>query len=133
MEIKEKEVIDWYNNYGLSSDSWSSFSDEIKGMVAIEAIIEEWDEVEQILETGIPEQAVLVYFDVESVGLELRELEERDSVNSYESLTSYSMQNTDSENLRTLLIDDVITVESVALEDEYLRVECSTKGSDILV
>lgn len=133
MQIKEEKAIKWYNDRGLSSDSWDSFSELVKGMVCIEAIAEEWDEVDQLLETGIPEQAVLIYFNIEKIGLKLSEMEERDSTDSYESLTTYSLQNTTSENLESLLIDNEVTIESVALEKDCLRVECSAKGSDILL
>ena len=133
MRIKEQKAVDWYQGNQLVSDSWSTFSDTIKGMVAIEAITSDWNEVTKTLETGGPDKAVLLYFNIQDCGLNFTEISKRDSTPDLESITTYILQNTTSENLKRLLTDDVVTVESVTVEDGTLRVTCSANGSDILI
>lgn len=98
---------------GISDTDWDEFEDFTREMVALEAIADGWGAVEQMRETGIPESAVLMYFNAKSCGLEPSEVEYLGDENAYEGLTSYVLQNTTSDNLKSIFDDDTVTVLSV--------------------
>lgn len=128
MQITESDARDWYETNGIGDTDWEEFADFTREMLAVEAIADEWEEVDQMRETGIPESAVIIYFNVEDCGLDTGEVEYLDEENSYEGLTSYVIQNTLSDNLASLFDDSEVTVLSVdALEgsngEMYVRVE----------
>lgn len=134
MEISESDAKDWYETNGIANTDWGEFEDFTREMIAVEAIADDWDEVDQMRETGIPESAVLIYFNVDECGLDEREVEYLDDEDSYEGLTSYVMQNTSSSNLKSLFNDSSVTVLSVdALEgsngEMYVRVEVEGSAS----
>lgn len=134
MKISESDARTWYETNGIADTDWNDFEDFTREMIAVEAIADDWDEVDQMRETGIPESAVLIYFNVTECGLDEGEVEYLDEEDSYEGLTSYVMQNTSSSNLKSLFDDSEVTVLSVdALEgsngEMYVRVEVEGSAS----
>lgn len=129
MKISESDAKDWYETYGIADDDWDEMPDFQQGMVALESVAEDWDEVVDMRETGIPESAVVMYFDPSAIGLDASEVEFRSEEEGYESLTSYVLQNTNSNNVESLFNSDEVGVLSVSHQEGsdggiYVTIEC---------
>lgn len=114
MEISESEVREWYESNGIADDDWESLEGFTREMLAVEALADSWESVTKLLEAGMPESAVIVYFDAESIGVGSVEVLHRAEEDSFESLTSYVFQNTTSEEVKELFTCSEVTVESVS-------------------
>ena len=124
MKLTKQEIIDWYTQRGISKSRFKNYDNLVKGMIGIEAIADDWTDVEEIRETGIPADAVLLFF--EPNGVDLSELQESDDK------IDYLLLNTNSENLKQILKDDIVTVVGIKSVEGCIRVECEAKGSEII-
>lgn len=134
MKISESDAKNWYETYGIADDDWDEMPGFQQGMVALESVAEDWDEVVDMRETGIPESAVVIYFDPSSIGLKGSEIEFRSEEQGYESLTSYVLQNAESDNVESLFDSDNVEVLSVSHREGsdgtvYVTIECEADRS----
>lgn len=123
LSIAEADARDWFETYGIANTPWNDYDDFQKEMLALEAIVDNWENVIDIRESGIPESNVLLYFYPEDVGLETRELE------AQEDKTAYVVQNTTADNISSLFESDSINVFGTDImynnDDELLlRIGC---------
>jgi len=132
MKISEEEVKNWYELNGVSTESWDNFEDFTKEMIAVEAIVSGWGEVTQLRESGIPESAVLIYFNADDCGLDPSESEYLGEEASYEGLTPYVLQNTTSDNIKRLFDDknpvNVLSVDSLRTDDDNVHIIVEVEG-----
>jgi len=137
MQISETEAREWYESNGISNTDWSEFAPITKQMLAVEAIASEWDVVVQMRETGIPESAVLIYFDAEACGLDPEEVHYLGSEASYEGLTSYIIQNTTSEHVSSLFEDranvTVLSVDAVEMNTGLVTFVLEVEGDETIL
>lgn len=124
MQIKRERVIKWYDANELNDESFDSFGDLVQGMVAIEFLVDTWSDVVKVRETGIPSDAVLIFF--QPLGIDLEYLE------SSTNKKQYLLSHTNSDTLQKLLTDEVISILEIKAQDDCIRIECEAKGSEIL-
>lgn len=134
MEVSESEVREWYAENAISDADWDSLPEFQQGMVAIEAVADSWSEVVSMREVGIPEDAVLLFFEPSAIGLDASEVSHRAEARGFESLTSYVLQETSSENICSLFSSETIGVVSVSMregqdDEPYLVLECEADTS----
>lgn len=125
VSISEEEAREWYEENGIADTEWGEFIPLQKGMIGIEAIASQWGDLSDIRETGVPESAVLLYFNAETVGLN------KNKVNDVVDLTSYVLQNTTSSHIKELFDSSDINVLSVNpySEGDGIQIECEADES----
>lgn len=131
MDITEAEAKSWFESNGISGDDWDELPGFQKGMIGIESVAFDWDDVHSIRETGIPESAAVLYFHVGEAGLDEDEVLFEDADGD---LGLYVMQNTTSENMQSLFSDDSVSVVGVrqlegSNDERYVLLECEADMS----
>lgn len=135
MEIDRLKAKEWYENNGVSDTDWENLGDYVQQAIGLEALVDSWSAVESMREGGLPgEVTVLIYYSVESLGLDpemVIELDERET----EQLTSYVLQNTTESTIEELFNSSAVEVFEVTKQDIdgelFVVVNCEVQ--DILV
>jgi len=122
MLVDENEAKQWYEQHGVSNEEWRSYDNMTKNLLRLEATLDEWEEVDYMRETGIPESAVLAFIKPDDIGIEHTKLQHLSSDESVTDVSTYVMQNS-SKNITRLFLSSSTNVLSVKYTGDHIRLE----------
>lgn len=121
MIVNDEKAKAWYELNGISNDDWDSFDRRVKNLLRLEATLYRYDEITQMLETGIPESAVIVKIKPADINIDEDKIKKIDD-SDYRDISTYIIQNAN-RTIKRIYGSSDMTVWCVDYDDEFIKLE----------